>query len=142
MQIETKENNKRLLGTAVLVAGGILTGSALAGAAGENVGLIWLTAAVYMLTLLAAALLAQPLQRDRWLFVTAVLLSLSIIIPAAILNPSYWAAEQLPLLGMYANILFFVLLISQNKAGRPSRTTSWFLTGFYVIIMVFLAFLI
>lgn len=141
MQVKKMDEGGRIIGAALVVAGGILAGSAVHSFGPEGVLTVWLAAAVFMLAPLLAALLVRPLLDDWWLYVTAVFLSISIIIPAALLNPAYWAAEQLPQLGMYANILFFVLLISQVKAGRPSKAVSWLLTGGYVLIMWLLTFL-
>ena len=141
MPVKTVDSGRRIIGAALLVAGGILLATVVHGFGPDGVLTVWLAAAVFLLAPLLAALLARPLLDDWWLYVTAVLLGLSIIIPAAFLHPAYWAAEQLPQLGRWANVLFFVLLISTVKVGRPSKAVSWLLTGFYVVIMWLLAFL-
>ncbi|HFE67514.1 MAG TPA: hypothetical protein ENJ93_09660 [Chloroflexi bacterium] len=141
MQVKKMDEGGRIIGAALVVAGGILAATAVHRFGPDSVLTVWLTAAVFLLAPLLAALLVRPLLDDWWLYVTAVLLGLSIIIPAAFLHPAYWAAEQLPQLGRWANVLFFVLLIVAAKTGRPSKAVSWLLTGFYVVIMWLLAFL-
>ncbi|MCP4360871.1 MAG: hypothetical protein GY796_22920 [Chloroflexi bacterium] len=76
------------------------------------------------------------------MFVTAVLLTLTIIIPWAFINPIHWATTQMPQLGYWANVLFFVLLITNMGAKRPPRNLARLLTGFYLLIMWILAFLV
>ncbi len=141
MQVKMMSGGRRLIGAALVVAGGILLATALHSFGPDGMLTVWLATAVFLLAPLLAALLVRPLLDDWWLYVTAVLLGLSIIVPAAFLNPAYWAAEQLPQLGRWANVLFFVLLIGTVKVGRPSKAISWLLTGFYVVIMWLLAFL-
>lgn len=126
----------RVIGAALALAVAMLAGAWLPLLGAGQPAVIWVTTAVYMLGPLAAAALVLPLLNgDWWLFVTAVLIALAIVFPWALINPARWAAVQLPQLGLWGNVLFGGLLFSCVSAGRPSRTLSWLLTGFYLLIM-------
>lgn len=132
-----KSKPKRIIAAALLTAVSVLGGAWLHAINSESAALIWLTTAVYMLGPILAALLVWPLLVDEgWLFMTAVLLSLAVVVPWAFVKPSVWATTYLPQLGLWANVLFIVLLMTQVGAGRPSKLISWSLTGFYLLIML------
>lgn len=134
---------KRIITAALLTAVSVLGGALLHSLNSESAALIWLTAAVYMLGPILAALLMWPLPEcDGWLFLTAVALSLAVVVPWAFVQPAVWAAAYLPQLGLWANVLFIVLLTTQSGAGRPSKVISWSLTGFYLLIMLIMPFLL
>ena len=131
------EKGKRIIGAALITAVSILMGALLHTVGSENVALIWLTTAVYMLGPILATIIIWPsIGFDGWLFTTAVLLSLAIVIPWSFINPSAWANTFLPQLGQWANVLFIVLLTTCVNAERPPKFINWLLTGVYLLIML------
>lgn len=138
-----KIQSKRIILAALVVAASVVVGALLHTADSENVALVWLTTAVYMLGPVLAALIVWPLVAyDGWLLLTAVVLSLAVVIPWAFINPSAWATSFLPQLGQWANVLFIVLLTTHVSAGRPPRFISWLLSGFYLLIVLGMPFLL
>lgn len=132
-KLKKGENKSRIMAAAVVVAVVILGGAFMST---DGVTAVWLLAALYMLGPLVAAVLVRPLQDDWWLFVTATILSLGIVFPWSLLSPARWAAVYLPQLGFWANLLFFILLITSVGAGQPPRKLCWVLTGFYLLILL------
>lgn len=134
-----KRGDGRILAASLVSAAAVIGSAGLHALAGEwHVG-IWLAAAVAMMgPLLAAVILWPRLEEGGWLFTTAVFLAVPIVIPWAFIDPARWAAEILPQLGMWANVLFSGLWIAVVGAGRPPRKLSWALTGFYLLILLIL----
>jgi len=132
-KLKNGENKGRILAAAGVIAVVIVGGAFISA---ESPTAVWLLAAWYMLGPLVAAMLVRPLQRDWWLFGTATLLSLGIVIPWSFLHPAQWATVYLPELGLWANLLIFVLLITSAGAGQPPRKLCWALSGFYLLILL------
>jgi len=133
----------RSLIAALIVAGSILGASFIQGQNGVPAILAWLATAIYMSGLLAAAwLLGPPATAGWWLFGTATLLGLTIVIPGAFLDPVHWAASQLYQLGFSAGSLFIVLAISVTGQPEPGSKKRRVITGFYVLIMLVLTVLL
>ncbi|HRQ40241.1 MAG TPA: hypothetical protein PLD25_20210 [Chloroflexota bacterium] len=132
-KLKKGENKSRIIAAAAVVAVVILGGAFMST---DGVTAVWLLAALYMLGPLAAAVLVRPLQNDGWLFITATILSLGIVLPWSFINPAQWATVYLPELGFWANLLFLILLITSVGAGQPPRKLCWALTGFYLLILL------
>ncbi len=132
-KLKKGENKNRIIAAAAVVAAVILGGAFLST---DSVTAVWLLAALYMLGPLVAAVLVRPLQGDWWLFVTATILSLGIVLPWSFIHPAQWAVVYLPQLGLWANLLFLVLLITSVGSGQPPRKLCWALTGFYLLILL------
>lgn len=143
-ELKLKENQpKRIISASLVVAISIIGGTLLHSINSEHIVFIWLSTAVFMLgPLLATMLVWSSVKYDGWLFTTAVLLSMAIVIPWAFINPSVWATSYLPQLGLWGNVLFIVLLTSCVSAERPSKVINWLLTGFYLLIMMVMPFLL
>jgi len=140
---KNKQKGKRTMGASLMVAALVLAGALLHRMSNGNAGLIWLTTAVYMLGPISAALIVWPLVKfDGWLFLTAVFLSLAIVVPWAFIDPSAWVASFLPQLGQWANVLVIVLLVSHVSAGKAPRGINWALTSFYLLILLGLPLLL
>jgi hypothetical protein len=122
----------------IMAAAGVIAAAMVGGAfmSTDGVTAVWLQAAVYMLGPLVAAVLVRPLPDDWWLFFTATILSLGIVLPWAVIHPAQWAAVYLPELGFWANLLFLILLITSAGAGQPPRKLWWALTCFYLLILL------
>ena len=132
-ELKKGEHKGRIMAAAVVVAGAILGGAFMST---NGVTAVWSLAALYMLGPLVAAMLVRPLQDDWWLFVTATILSLGIVVPWSFIHPAQWATVYLPQLGFWANLLFLVLLITSVGAGQPPRKLCWALTGVYLLILL------
>ncbi|MCL4262752.1 MAG: hypothetical protein KJ069_06035 [Anaerolineae bacterium] len=132
-KLKKGENKNRIIAAALVVAAVILGGAFMST---DGVTAVWSLAALYMLGPLVAAMLVRPLQSDWWLFGTATLLSLGIVLPWSFIHPAQWAAVYLPELGFWANLLFLVLLITSVGAGQPPRKLCWALTGVYLLILL------
>ena len=137
-KLKKGENKNRIIAAALVIATVILGGAFVST---ESVTAVWLLAAWYMLGPLVAAVLVRPWQRDWWLFGTATLFSLGIVLPWSFIHPAQWATVYLPELGLWANLLIFVLLITSAGAGQPPRKLCWALTGFYLLILLALPIL-
>ncbi len=128
---------------ALIIAGGIIGASLVQAQGTESVGTVWLATAVYMLGILISAMIMLPLVEHKgWLFGTATLLALSIVFPAAILNSSHWATEQLSQLGTSASSLFFILVISTIEQPEKYANKRWIITSVYFLIMLVLTILL
>lgn len=132
-----KQKKARKFAAALATATSIILGAWLYRLSDGNVALIWVSTAVYMLGPIVATLIVWPVVAyDGWLFTTAVLLSLAVVVPWSFINPTKWVTVLLPQFGMWANILFVILLISAVSEERLSRKMAWGLTGFYLLLMV------
>lgn len=133
------EKQKRLIGASGVLAATLLGGTLCHSIAGEQLAGVWLGTALYMFGPILAAVLVLPLvDGDWWLFTTAVLLSLAILLPWALVDPARWAASLMPQLGLWAHVLFTVLLVSGVAAKRLPRQLAWTLSGFYLLILLLL----
>ena len=143
IQLVKKLFGNRVILASLAVAGSIIGASLVQTTGLESVGSVWLATAVYMLGVLVAAWIMTPLIEGKgWLWLTAVLLALTIIFPGAILDTEKWVADQLPQLGLAASTLFIILAISMVEQSNQNTNKRWIITGGYVLIMLLLTFLL
>ena len=124
----------------LVIAGALLLASAIQAIPLENEAIrAFVTTAVYMLGPLFAALIVLPIAKHRaWLYITATLMSLAIVIPWSFVSPATWAQEYLVQLGSNANILFFMLMAVATTVECKSTKILWLVTAVYLTIMVVL----
>lgn len=128
----------RIIAGSMMLAGVLLLASLLYGSSIENETIrIFATTAVYMLGPLLSALIVLPIANNKqWLYITATLMSLAIVIPWAFINPTAWGQEYMVQLGSYANMMFFVILISAATTEAKSTKILWLITAVYLIILM------
>jgi hypothetical protein len=136
---------KKLLRNRLILASLVIAGSMIGAALWQETGdgETWTVTAVYMLGIFGAAWIMMPMvKEERWLWITAVLMALTIVLPGAILNREQWASTQLQNLGSTANTLFLVLMLSTTQQPSRYADKKWIITGVYVLIMLILTILL
>ncbi len=142
MKLHKQELNQsgRLILGSLITAAALLIASAIQTSPLENeVVRGFATTAVYMLGPLIAALIALPItQHKAWLYITAILMSLSIVVPWSFIDPTAWGQNYLVQLGSNANILFFMLMVVATTVECKSTKIVWLATAVDLAIMVVL----
>lgn len=142
MKMYKQEVNQagRLIVGSLVIAGALLIAAAVQASPLESDLLrSFVTTAVYMLGPLVAAIIVLPTaQHKAWLYITATLMSLAIVIPWSFINPSAWAQTYLVQLGSSANTLFFMLMVIVSAVECKSTKILWLVTAVYLAIMVVL----
>ena len=130
----------RLIAGSLVIATVLLVASFIQGSSLENeVIRVFATTAVYMLGPLMAALIMLPvIQYGKWLYITATLMSLAMVIPWSFINPTVWSQDHLVQLGSNGNILFFMLMVVATTVECKSTKILWLVTAVYLAIMLVL----
>ena len=144
MKTHKLNDSKRLIGASLILAGTILLGSLLqVNIAKGNAISVLTTTAVYMLGPLCAAIIMLPITKDKkWLYATATLMSLAIVFPWALIDTATWAQTYMAQLGHYCNILFVMIIISNNSNDDVSHKHLWVITGFFLFVLFILPILL
>ena len=136
---ELNQSGRLILGSLVIAAALLIAAAVQASPLENELLRSFVTTAVYMLGPLAAALIVLPIAKHKvWLYITATLMSLAIVIPWSFINPAVWAQQHLVELGSNANTLFFMLMVVTTAVECKSTRILWLVTAVYLAIMVVL----
>jgi hypothetical protein len=136
---ELNQSGRLILGSLVIAAALLIAAAGQASPLENELLRSFVTTAVYMLGPLVAAIIVLPAAKHKaWLYITATLMSLAIVIPWSFIDPAAWAQTYLVQLGSSANTLFFMLMVVTTAVECKSTKILWLITAVYLAIMVVL----
>lgn len=144
MKTHKLNDSRRPIWAALIVAGVILLGALLQNNITEDTPFwVFATTAVYMLGPLLSAIIMLPMTIDRkWLYATATIMSWAIVFPWALIDTAAWAQTYMAQLGHYCNILFVMIIISNNVRTDSPRKHLWIITAIFITVLWILPILL